>query len=128
MKNCTDFLKHLSCVYKQANIKTFQLLKIPCINVISNRMTLCLCSVSTPSKWSFVEVHSTLMPTMAGESPHFLRVFNLFVLFKEIAENYANAIHNLELENLGLSNTHYRYYCRSVILLCQNTSRNESAK
>lgn len=82
MKNCTDFLKYLCCVYKQANIETFKLLKIPCINVISNRMTLCLCSVGTPSKWSFVEVHNTLIPTMACERPHFVKVLDFFALLK----------------------------------------------
>ncbi|CAO3622303.1 unnamed protein product [Mucor fragilis] len=107
MKNCTDFLKYLCCVYKQANIETFKLLKIPCINVISNRMTLCLCSVGTPSKWSFVEVHNTLIPTMACERPHFVKVLDFFALLKEIIENNTNAIHNLELENLGLSDVHY---------------------
>ncbi|KAL9549358.1 hypothetical protein MBANPS3_005243 [Mucor bainieri] len=107
MKNCTDFLKHLSCCYKQANIDTFKSIKIPCINIIDDKMTLSVCYVNSKTKWAFVEVHNTIIPITAPQRLHLVKVFDLFALLKTIVDNNTKALHELELENLGLSKTNY---------------------
>jgi hypothetical protein len=82
MKSCSDFLKYLTCSFKSSNIETMKKLKIPCINIIGNTMTVSLCYIGSRQKWAFVEARSTIIPTRLTDKNIFIKAFELLAFLE----------------------------------------------
>lgn len=107
MKSCSDFLKYLTCSFKSSNIETMKKLRIPCINIIGDTMTVSLCYIGSRQKWAFVEARSTIIPTRLTDKNNFIKAFELLAFLEDIINRNHEAINELELESLGLVGCDY---------------------
>ena len=82
MKSCSDFLKYLTCSFKSSNIETMKKLRIPCINIIGDTMTVSLCYIGSRQKWAFVEARSTIIPTRLTDKNNFIKAFELLAFLE----------------------------------------------
>jgi hypothetical protein len=83
------------------SIKTLINIKVPCVTVISNRLTLCLAAIHSDSKWQFVEARSCTIPTTANEKKAWIKAFEFLACLEDVVKSSLETIEQLENEALG---------------------------
>ncbi|KAL9559572.1 hypothetical protein MBANPS3_000357 [Mucor bainieri] len=101
LKSTSDFLKHLSSKYSMCSMQTLIKIKVPCVTVISNRLTLCLATIQSNSKWRFVEARSCIIPTIAKEKKAWIKAFEFLACLEDVVKSSLETIEQLEDEALG---------------------------
>lgn len=90
--NSSDFLKSIICKYKLGSLKRLINFKIPCVSVIENRLTFCLTSVHSKTKWKFVEARPCIIPTVKAEKKQWIKVFEFQDLLRHVVKETLSEI------------------------------------
>ncbi|GAN02977.1 hypothetical protein MAM1_0032d02427 [Mucor ambiguus] len=101
LKSTSDFLKYIMSKYKAAALRTMMELKIPCVTIIDNCLTLCITSVHDKAKWRFVEARTCIIPTTARDKKEWIKVFELLAFLKDVVEQSLDVLDQMENEALG---------------------------
>ncbi|KAL0146444.1 hypothetical protein V8B55DRAFT_1296613, partial [Mucor lusitanicus] len=101
MKSTTDFYKHLISKYSMCSLETLSHIKVPCVTIIGNCLTLCLTTIHSGSKWKFVKARSCIVPATITEKKACIKVFELLACLEEVVQSSLETIGQLEDESLG---------------------------
>lgn len=87
LKSTSDFLKQLISKNKTASVKTMMKLKIPCVSILSNCMTLNITRMYNHQKGQFIEARSCVVPTTMEAKKDWIKVFEFMAYLKQIVED-----------------------------------------
>ncbi|CAO3638219.1 unnamed protein product [Mucor hiemalis] len=101
LKSTSDFMKYIIAKYKMGSVETLMKIRIPCVSVIDNCLTLCLTSIHNNSKWKFIEARSCTIPTTKSEKKLWIKVFEFLAFLDHIVKESLAHIDDLENQSLG---------------------------
>ncbi|KAK4516824.1 Ubiquitin fusion degradation protein 4 [Mucor velutinosus] len=101
LKSTSDFYKYLISKYTMGSLQTLMAIKIPCVTIISNCLTLCLTTIHNEHKWKYVEVRSCVIPTNTKERKAWIKAFEFLACLEDVVNLSLKSIEQLENESLG---------------------------